>query len=128
MSLLNFLILALATRRLTHLFLYESGPFALFRELRKLLRAGEFQADNPDFDEFTDEELEWWLSTDKLKINFLSELFSCPFCLSIWIGALIGWSGYFYPNLIVLLLPFSLSEIAILDSANALNKLPNPEV
>lgn len=65
MNLLDFIILALATWRLTSLVIYETGPFRVFAHIRRLVRA-----DRPG------------------ELSGLAELFSCVWCMSVWIGGL----------------------------------------
>lgn len=114
MSVFNFIVIALAVGRITSIIVLEGGPWDVFRNLRKYLRAGEFQAAEPNFDEFTDEEIEWWMSVDKVdKQGFFSKLISCPLCTSVWVGAFLGWLGLFLPAItFVIALPFALSEIS----------------
>lgn len=114
MTIFEFIVLALAVGRMTSIITSESGPWDVFRNLRKRLRAGEFQSDNPDFDEFTEAEMEWWLSVDKVPVQgFFSKLISCPLCTSVWVGAIIGWlSLYYMPLAFLLSLPFALSEVS----------------
>ncbi len=70
MSALDFLILALATWRLSHMVALEPGPVHVFERLRVALGAKES------------------LNTGWQATGFWSELVLCPLCLSVWLGAL----------------------------------------
>lgn len=65
MTLLDFLLVGLATWRLSSLILYEEGPFAIFERVRT--RAG---VNRPG------------------EVTSLATLFSCMWCMSVWIGGL----------------------------------------
>jgi len=84
----DFLILALATWRITYMFVWEDGPggiFVIFRE--KIIK----------------------------KASFLESLFSCVWCLSVWVGAIIGISAIIKKTItLYVCLPFALSALAIL--------------
>lgn len=69
---MNFLILALATWRITNLFVWERGPYDIFGRLRNLLRI--IRITLPDGKEINDSE------------NELGKLFSCIWCLSPYIA------------------------------------------
>lgn len=114
MTLVEFLVLAFATERITNLIIYDDGPGLLFHKLRRSLRAGEFKTESPDFDRFTDADDEWWLSTDKPTSGFVADLFSCPFCLSVWVGALLGWGWVLWHPFAFVVLPLALSSVAVL--------------
>lgn len=80
----RLIVAALATWRLSSLMLYETGPFDVFTHVRT----------------FANHRL------------FTAELFSCVYCLSVWIGAvcaLILLTDYWW-----LLIPFALSAVAIM--------------
>jgi hypothetical protein len=80
----KLIIAALACWRITSLFVYEDGPFAVFMHIRSLtLRVG----------------------------GELAKVISCPLCCSVWAGvatAALALSDYWW-----VLLPFALSAAAI---------------
>ena len=69
---LAFLIVALATFRLSHMVALERGPWHVFDRLRERLGATQ------------DVRTGAWTPT-----NGLVELILCPLCLSVWVGALL---------------------------------------
>lgn len=83
----------LAAYRLTHLFVYEDGPFSVFDWIRH--RTG-ISVEN-----------EWLVTTLDTKDfdlqetvhaeGFWAELLTCPFCLSVWFAVLV----HFLPSFIV---------------------------
>jgi hypothetical protein len=95
MSLQVFLYLALAAWRLASLVANEDGPWFIFKRIR--LRA------------------EQWCNKYRFCRELgLYELFSCEWCNSIWIGAIITglylWLG---DTILYLALPLALSTVAI---------------
>ena len=98
-----FIVAIMATWRLSAMLSYESGPFNVFEWIRELIGIV-----HDDFGE-------------KIIVpdRFLPELFDCVWCLSLWIGAFMGISLYFYPVLVWFLFPFALSTGAIMiEKAN----------
>jgi len=84
---LDLVILGLATWRVSHLFVWEDGPFDIFIKFQKLIGPS----------------------------RFLSSLFSCVWCLSVWVGAILTLSAIIDKTVtIYLMLPFALSAIAVL--------------
>lgn len=65
MILLDVLLVGLATWRVSSLIIAETGPFRVFAWIRHLVRA-----DRPG------------------ELSGLAELFSCVWCMSVWIGGL----------------------------------------
>lgn len=90
---MDYLILALATWRLTSLFVNEEGPFAVFDKLR--CGIGVYD-DDP---------------------NWLAKGLSCMWCASVWFGA--GWAlAYFvWKDVVWVALPLALSAGAIIIEA-----------
>jgi hypothetical protein len=80
----RLIVAALATWRLSSLLLYESGPFGVFMHLRSQAA---------------------WTS-------FTAQLFSCMYCMSVWVGLLCA--VLMLTEYRVVLLPFALSAVAIL--------------
>ena len=89
MNLVNYLdliVLGLATWRISHMFVWEDGPFNIFSK---------FQS---------------WAEPCK----FFQGLFSCVWCLSVWVGAILILSVIINKTVtIYLMLPFALSAISI---------------
>lgn len=101
MSLTELIILGLATWRLTSLLIYEEGPYYVFVHFRYLLGINgpvlNFKADTP----------QWRIE--------LAKLFLCLWCLSISIGLFLGYLGYFWDRVgILIALPLALSAITVL--------------
>lgn len=97
MTLLEFVVLALATWRISSLLVDESGPFRIFIRIREKVGITHDMDDNvaiiPD--------------------GFMPELLSCIWCTSLWVG-LIWTLMYLLCNyLLYLALPFALSAVAI---------------
>lgn len=98
MSLVGFIILALATWRMASLLSKESGPFDIFLKLRKVL--GIVHDDDKN--------------VAMIPETFFAQVISCVWCNSIYIG--IFWTILFVSlgDLVLLLaLPFALSAGAI---------------
>lgn len=96
MTLLQFLILSLATYRISNLLIDESGPFELLDIFRYKIGVRHNDKNIP------------------YGLNQFAELFTCIYCLSIWIGVVITVSYTIIPEYTSwLCLPFALSSIAI---------------
>ena len=97
MSVLEFIVLALATWRISSLLVDEVGPFRIFIRLRQLVGITHDMDDNvaiiPD--------------------GFLPEVLSCIWCCSIWTG--LFWTVMYLlcDYSFYLALPFALSAVAI---------------
>lgn len=77
-------VAALACWRVTSLFIREDGPLSIFMHIRSLAR----------------------------RAGSLGAAFECPWCLSVWVGAIctgIVLTGYWWA-----LLPFALSAVTIM--------------
>lgn len=106
MSVLHLVVFALATWRISSLFVSEDGPFFIFENLRT--RSG----------------IEYHLVsnrtsvTDQIKIvpdKFFSQLLSCIWCISPYVGA--SWLIFFLISPLAAFffaIPFALSACAIL--------------
>lgn len=92
---LEFVVLALATWRLTSLLVWEDGPFEVFARLRRRLGVR--------YDE----------SSVAYGTNWLAKGVVCPACVSVWFG--FGWAGLYFlwEPFWWLALPFALSAGAI---------------
>lgn len=77
MTSLQFIVLALATWRISSLLVREDGPFFVFRIIRK--RFGIVHDDNGVPYQYPD--------------GFMPQLLSCVWCTSVWMG--FGWLAFF---------------------------------
>jgi hypothetical protein len=92
----NLIILTLATWRISSLLVNEDGPFDWFNRFRYWVGV-----------RYNDRDVPYGL-------NVFGDLFSCVFCFSVWIGAILAIAYYFQPNLTYwVCLPFALSAGAI---------------
>jgi len=83
----DFIILGLATWRISHMLVWEDGPFDLFEKTRNRFDEG----------------------------FFFDRLFACVWCLSVWVGAILVFSAIMDKIVTVyLMLPFALSAIAVI--------------
>ena len=83
----DVLVLGLATWRISHMLVWEDGPFKIFIRMQS------------------------WMERN----DFLIDLFSCVWCLSVWVGAILVLSAIIDKTVtIYLMLPFALSSITIL--------------
>jgi hypothetical protein len=98
MNLLEFVVLALATWRVSHLFTQEEGPFGIFTKVRE--KIGRIEHDADGIVVMTPE-------------TFFGQLLSCVWCLSVWAGTFFFVAYYLFPESIVLAYPFALSASAI---------------
>lgn len=80
----RLIVAALATWRISSLMLYETGPFDAFTRVRSFAS----------------------------RTLFTAELFSCVYCISIWIGALCAVLALL--DAWLLLIPFALSAVAVM--------------
>lgn len=93
---MDFIILSLAIWRISNLLIEESGPYAILELFRYQLGI-RYNEQNVTY-----------------ATNELAELFTCHFCLSVWLGIFVAISYYFYPTLTYwLCLPFALSALAL---------------
>lgn len=96
---MDIIILALATFRIASLLVKETGPLGVFAKLRRGMGVTVNEYSQPEGN------------------GFLGELFSCMWCMSVWVG--LGWtvSYYLVPSLTYwIALPFALSTVAIVIS------------
>ena len=93
---MNYLILALATWRISSLLANEDGPYNIFEQLRNYVGVHYDEYSNPQ------------------GINELGRMLLCLWCNSIWIGLVLAAGYWLLGDFIVWLsLPFALSAIAI---------------
>jgi len=86
----EFIVLALATFRISELITYENGPWDMFLELREFLGA---EKDEPD--------------------TFFGNLLACVRCNSVWVGTILTLLYLIIPLSVYLAFPFALSAIAV---------------
>jgi len=90
---MDYLILAMATWRLSNLLVNEDGPGNMFARLRNLAGVQEH------FD---------------VQPNTVAGVFACIWCMSIWVGAMFGMLWQAWPNATMwLALPLALSAAVI---------------
>ena len=92
---MDFLILALATWRITSLLYVEDGPYLILARLRRYIGV------------YYDTE------SKRQGANELAKAFNCPACLSVWIGGFVALSIIILPVWIYLPLALSTSAIII---------------
>lgn len=94
MTALDFLILAMATWRVTSFFAnHEDGPFDIFTRLRRMLRVEYDKESQP--------------------ANGITKLIDCVWCLSVWVGIL-ATAWMIAPGIgRAVALPFAISAAAI---------------
>ena len=95
-----FVLLALATFRLSHMIAKEEGPWNIFGRLALVLGA-EVQSDISG--------RKTWHGT-----NVLSKLVLCPLCLSVWVGLILTVVFIRGPVLAVILVAFAVSGASVM--------------
>ena len=93
MSFLHLAILSLAAWRLSSLLTAEEGPYEIFSKFR--LKIGVHYIGNR-----VDARTE------------LAKLFSCTWCLSVWIGAIASVAYVIYEPIVWIVMPLALSAAA----------------
>ena len=82
----SFIIMALATWRISYMMVEEDGPWFIFYKFRERLKTR----------------------------SMIGTLFACTWCLSVWIGAILTLSAIINERVTILIaLPFALSATAI---------------
>lgn len=98
-NLTYFLLMGLATWRLTSMLMSEAGPFDIFVKFRELFGIRHYDDG----------------SVLSYKTNFFCKLLQCVWCCSVWVGAGFAVLHFFLPTVaIYFALPFAFSTIAIL--------------
>jgi len=92
----DFVILALATWRLSHMVSIEDGPGLVFHRLR--VRAGAFKTIKAE-----------WLSD-----TFLGQFLICPLCVSVWIALILYLVSPILPGLWFVVVILAISGLASL--------------
>lgn len=104
---MDYLILTLATWRISSLLISEHGPWHIFERLRALVGV-----------QYHPETFE------RIASSMLSEMFTCIWCMSVWVGILLTVAYYLLPQVTIwLMLPLALSTAAlainrVIDDAN----------
>lgn len=103
MTWVDFVVLALATYRITSLLIQERGPYDMFGKLRAKVGI------RYDANSFP-----YVLYGNGWKTE-VAEVFLCAWCMSMWVGIAITLLFMEWPRLIFgAMLPFALSAISIL--------------
>ena len=92
---IELLVLGLATWRLTSLLNAESGPYNILTRLRYLIGV-----------RYNDH-------SEPYGKNQVAEMILCTWCLSVWVGLILGITYYFWRDFWWVMVPFSLSAVAI---------------
>jgi hypothetical protein len=94
-TIIEFIILGLATWRLSNLFVYEDGPFDIFGKIRYIIGVRYDERSSP------------------FGTNVIASGLSCVWCTSMWIGIIITIFYVAASNVAVFIsLPFALSGVA----------------
>jgi hypothetical protein len=95
---LDFIVLVLATWRVCALFSYERGPFNIFMRFRELIGF----THNKDYEPII------------FKENFVTSLFECVWCLSVWFAIIVVILYQLWPGETLLVcMPFAISAAVI---------------
>lgn len=117
MNFFTFLILSLATWRLSYMFVKESGPLDVFKKIRRAFYAGEYDPKDPQFDAFSAEDMEWWTGHELYPTQGLvGGILSCIYCCSVWVGMFYTAALLLLgePVSIFLAFPFALSCVSVM--------------
>lgn len=96
MGLMDFLVLGLATWRLTSLLVKEDGPWDVFARFRSWVGV-RFNAQSEPYGD-----------------TFLGSLLVCVWCTSVWVGGYLAMAYLINPSVTAILsLPFALSAFTI---------------
>lgn len=93
---LDLLVIGLATWRISKILVDEEGPFKVFHHLRIFISKG--------------------LPTGNQFIETLWGLFSCVWCMSVWVGFLLALTWYYlwyHPLAKIAIYGFAFSAVAI---------------
>jgi hypothetical protein len=95
-GLVDLIIMAMSVFRLSWMFAYENGPFGVFHFIRT--KAGAERTAQGFY----------------IPRNNLSELMTCPLCLSVWFGGFSILFYFLYPWTICAHYAFALSGVTVL--------------
>ena len=104
-ALLGLIVLSPAVWRITSLLVYEEGPWDVFPKLRYWLGV---RYDDMNYEPYG--------------TNVVADAFTCMWCLSPYVGAVIMVVWLVFPWSIFVFLPFSFSAVAIIIEAVAREK------
>lgn len=90
---MDLVVLVLAVWRISYMLVEEDGPWAVFRLLRKRLRAGEFGGPTMDATRLNETEVAQAMMAAGSKRPMLGDLLSCVYCTSVWV-ALLSMAAY----------------------------------
>lgn len=110
MDWLHLIVLALATWRISSLFVNEDGPwfiFVIFREWSGIYFTYPYHVPPSSPHDFGKEKV--------VPLRLLPQILSCIWCTSVYVGGILIIAYYFFPALTFYAsLPFALSALAIL--------------
>lgn len=96
---MHYVLLALATWRISSLLVNEDGPWSMFARLRALVGVRHD-------DEF-----------QPMASNMVGRAFLCIWCMSVWVGLALSLLSWFWPDVAAwIVLPLALSAAAIVVS------------
>lgn len=100
MDLATFVILGFACWRITNLLSsgVEAGPYNVLHRIRKQVGV--------EYDEYS----------QAVGTNEVAKVFACPWCFSVWIGAVVTLTYYLFPEPTLYLIgyPFGLAGVVVL--------------
>lgn len=104
---LDVLIMGLACWRIASMVVNEDGPWFVFDNMRRLVRAG-------DYNDYPPPDRRWYIG-----------IFECIWCCSMWVGIGFAVVYWFSPSLAVLVsVPFAISAWAVVINT-VLERLQN---
>jgi hypothetical protein len=116
MTPLEFLILAFATWRISSMLTQEGGPFGFFLRQRELFGITH-DAHHVPTGFYPDDTCIASLAKES-PTKFFQAIFTCVWCMSVWVGIALFCLWYFLPILaIIVATPLALSALAILIDA-----------
>lgn len=95
-ELLRIIVGGVATWRVSHMLLYENGPFHIFRFIR--IRLGVI----------------YHHSEENYVVGYKYEITTCIWCLSMWVGLAVTLLQRWSPWAVWLLLPHTFSAITVM--------------
>lgn len=109
MNIYDIIILALGIWRIANILANEDGPLEIFEKLRHKL--GVRYAEEPPYDRYG--------------TTVLSQGMICVWCSSVWLGIAVAILYNLTPFTVYVLLPFSLSTIAVLIDSHVDTNVKN---
>lgn len=114
MTWIELAILSLAVWRASHMVVWEDGPFFVFRNIRRRLRANEFGGPTLDAELLSQEELEEAMRSLADERSFAGELLSCVWCLSMWVAAVAIAAFILWPPALYWMAILAISAAAVI--------------